>query len=73
MQEKDLKLLRGQIDSMDDQLLELIIRRSSIVDFCYDLFLQKSKSKDRISIFAKICKKTNFCLAKSAKINHNQL
>ena len=32
MQEKDLKLLRGQIDSIDDQLLELIIRRSSIVD-----------------------------------------
>ena len=32
MQEKDLKLLRSQIDLIDDQLLELIIRRSSIVD-----------------------------------------
>ena len=32
MQEKNLKLLRSQIDSIDDQLLELIVRRSSIVD-----------------------------------------
>ena len=32
MQEKNLKSLRSQIDSIDDQLLELIVRRSSIVD-----------------------------------------
>ena len=32
MQEKNLKSLRSQIDSIDDQLLELIIQRSSIVD-----------------------------------------
>ncbi len=32
MQEKNLKSLRSQIDSIDDQLLDLIVRRSSIVD-----------------------------------------
>ena len=29
---EDLKLLRGEIDYIDDQLLQLIIKRSSIVD-----------------------------------------
>jgi len=32
MQEKNLKSLRKEIDSIDDQLLELIIKRTSIVD-----------------------------------------
>ena len=32
MQEKNLKFLRSQIDSLDDQLLDLIIQRSLIVD-----------------------------------------
>ena len=32
MQEKNLKFLRGQIDSLDDRLLNLIIQRSLIVD-----------------------------------------
>ena len=32
MQEKNLKSLRKEIDSIDDQLLELIIQRTSIVD-----------------------------------------
>ena len=29
---EDLKLLREKIDYIDDQLLELIVKRSSIVD-----------------------------------------
>ncbi len=32
MNEEDLKLLRTKIDEIDDQLLELIIKRTSIVD-----------------------------------------
>ena len=32
MKDKNLKLLRSKIDSIDDQLLKLIIQRSSIVD-----------------------------------------
>tara|TARA_B100000029_G_scaffold74269_1_gene66184 strand:- start:689 stop:2050 length:1362 start_codon:yes stop_codon:yes gene_type:complete len=32
MQEKNLKLLRSEIDKIDDQLLELIIKRTSVVD-----------------------------------------
>ena len=32
MQEKNLKSLRKEIDSIDDQLLELINQRTSIVD-----------------------------------------
>ena len=32
MQEKNLKSLRKEIDTIDDQLLELIIQRTSIVD-----------------------------------------
>ena len=32
MQEKNLKLLRDKIDIIDDQLLDLIVRRTSIVD-----------------------------------------
>ena len=32
MEEKDLKKLRNQIDSIDDEILNLIVKRSSIVD-----------------------------------------
>ena len=32
MQEKNLKSLRKEIDSIDDKLLELIVQRTSIVD-----------------------------------------
>ena len=32
MQEKNIKSLRKEIDSIDDQLLELINQRTSIVD-----------------------------------------
>ena len=32
MQENNLNLLRNEIDSIDDQLLNLIVKRTSIVD-----------------------------------------
>ena len=32
MEEKDLKKLRNQIDTIDDEILNLIVKRSSVVD-----------------------------------------
>ena len=44
MKEKELKFLRSEIDNIDDQLLELIVKRTSIVDQIG--ILKKGSSKE---------------------------
>ena len=57
MQEKNLKLLRSEIDTIDDQLLKLLIQRSLIVENIgiikksSDKVVDKSRESEIISRF----------------------